>query len=215
MLEQTDKQRLEIQAVILERLADLVQVNPQAAAISLANTSLALLAKTFPTLLTAQDQQHIQQNIPGVTPERMAEHAMSPEGTRLALALANRLARTAMDYSPLSSSADSVAQDAAAPADVRHRAASAINHGFQQALAEGISPLGAVSMTIRAAVTRAAEFDLHPFQVVRALLEGVTMTLQRLAQRTEREGAEVTALAQQMGISRSQAREHLRQTRGR
>src|SRR5688500_16718678 len=75
MLEQTDKQRLEIQAVILERLADLVQVNPQAAAISLANASLVLLAKTFPTLLSAQDQQRIQQNIPGVTPGRMAERA--------------------------------------------------------------------------------------------------------------------------------------------
>lgn len=216
MLEQTDKQRLEIQELILERLADLLQVNPQVAAISLATTSLAVLAKAYPALLSAQDQQRIRQNLPGATPERMSERAMSAEGTRVALMLASLLVRTAIDYSPLSS-ADSAAADDAAAAHPRLRAASAINHGFEQALAEGVAPLEAVSMMIRAAVTRAAELDVHPFQVVRPLHEGVDRTLQRLAPRgwDEREEAAVTALAQQMGISRSRAREHLRQSRSR
>ena len=215
MLGQTDRGRLETQDLILRRMADVIQADPQAAAISLATTSLALLAKVFPAELSAQDQQRVAENMPGATPQRIAQRAMSQEGTRVAVKLGNLLVRAAVDYSPHSCATRHLSQDDAAAPQVRHRAAGAINHGLEAALAEGISPLGAVSMMIRAAVTRAAELDLHPFQVVRPLHEGVERALQRLAPRDwdEREEAGVTALAQQMGISRSRARDHLRQSR--
>ncbi len=216
MLEHTDKQRLETEALILSRLADLIQADPRATALSMATASLTLLAGVFPAGLSAQDQQRIQENMPGAAMDRIADRAMSPEGTRVAVMLGNHLVRTAIDHSPLSCTTAYSAQDDAAPAHVRHRAMGALNHGFEAALAEGISPLGAVSLMIRVAVTRAAELGLHPFQVMRPLHEGVARAMQRLAPRDwdEREEAAVTALAQQMGISRSSAREHLRHSRG-
>ncbi len=155
MREQTDKQQLEAEDLILGRMADLIQADPCGTALSMATASLALLAKVFPAGPSAQDRQHIQANLPGAAKERIADRAMSPEGTRVAVMLGNHLMRTAIDFS-------------------------------------------------------------HPFQVVRPLHEGVGRALQRLAPRDwgEREEAAVTALAQQMGISRSRAREHLRQSRG-
>lgn len=216
MLEPTDAPRREAEALILARLADLVQADPRGTALSMATASLALLARAFPAGLSAQDQQRILENMPGADGEHIAEHAMSLEGTRMAVMLGNHLMRTAIDHSPLSCATTELAHDDAVPQHARYQAAGAINHGFEAALADGISPLGVVSMTIVAAVTRASELGLHPFQVVRPLQRGVARTLQRLAPRNrdDHEEAAVTALAQQMGISRSSAREHLRQTRG-
>ncbi|WBY01307.1 hypothetical protein PE066_17865 [Ramlibacter tataouinensis] len=156
MPEQTDPQRREIQALILDRMADLIQADARAAAIAMATASLGLLARLHPPELSVPD---------------------SP-GAVLA----------------------------------KHRAVGAINRALEQAVAEGISPVAAVSLAIRTAVARAAEFNLHPFQVIRPLIEGMRQALQRLAHHSasEREEAAVTALARQLGISRSQARERLR-----
>lgn len=215
MLEHTDAQRRTAEALILARLADLVQADPRGTALSMATASLALLARMFPAGLSAQDQQRIRENMPGADGEHIADAAMSLEGTRIAVLLGNHMMRTAIEHSPLSCATPSLAQDDALPDPARYQAAGAINHGFEAALAEGMSPLGVVSLTIGAAVTRASELGLHPFQVVRPLHKGVARTLQRLAprDRDHREESAVTALAQQMGISRSEAREQLRQAR--
>ncbi|HYD77159.1 hypothetical protein [Ramlibacter sp.] len=216
MLEQSDSQRRQAEALILARLADLVQADPRGTALSMATASLALLASVFPAGLTIQDQQRILDNLPGTDPARIADHAMSPEGTRVAVLLGNYLMRCAIDHSPLSFATTEQVQDEAVTEHAHYRAAGAINHGFEAALAEGFSGLGVVSMSINAVVTRASELGLHPFQVVRPLQKGVARTLQRIAPRDQddSEEAAVTALAQQLGISRSKAREHLRQGRG-
>lgn len=198
---------------ILERVADLLEMNPAETAAALALASVDAYAKGYPPKLTAAARETIKENYPDATDELIAERAMSDYGASLSITSSIIAAQIAMDYSPMSYVMDQLAADQALPAEKMDAAQAAVGRAFKEIRALGLTPFGAASMMIAISSSQAQKDGLSAYQLLRPLLEMALhgVSTERTPQmQKEIDEAALDFISRQMGISRVQAKQYLK-----
>ena len=198
-----------IKEEISERIEDLASRDGKGTAISLALVALEILARQYPPKLDDKDRLCIRDNYPSTTDQLTDERAMSEKGVLTAIASATGMARIAIDYSPLSHTKSTMDLDTQLPQENLMSVRQALNTAFDRAEAEGLSPFGVATTMILLAVVKAQRKGVTGLKLVRPLLDAISLALTEKPSPKAAEEYAITAVCEQMGISRAAAKKYV------
>lgn len=164
------KDRLLKQKNILYRLKDSIDTDPNEAALTMLNTSLAVMAKIYPAQLSVDDKAKIKDNYPNATEELMAERAMSKDGVLLTAQAGLRYVQIALDYTPTTHSKTDMENDVLLQneiTDLRSKCADL----FVSGLGSGISAFGVATIMALMATECASARGVGALPLVRSLVD--------------------------------------------
>lgn len=215
-----DRDRANATSAILAKLEPIDE--PEMLAADLLVAIIALLAKAHPPKLDAKAKASIREIYPPATEALIKERALSDSGVAMALAMAHMLGDIAIAYSPTANFRSQVAQDDRLPPGILADFQSKVAKLFAEGVRSGLSLYGVVSVMIGQSTVMAQAEGLHAFQGARPLIECVKILLERspssfgpvsASSQREAEEAAISALCQQMGISRATALKYMKEAK--
>lgn len=196
--------------------------DPGHLAMDLLNVIITLLAKAHPPKIDAKAKASIKEIYPSATDSLIKERALSDSGVAMALAMASMLGDIALSYSPTANFRSQVAQDDRLPPRVLGDFQTKVSKLFAEGVRSGLSLYGVASVMIGQSTVMAQADGLHAFQGARPLIECLDILLERspssfgpvsASSQHDAEEAAISALCQQMGISRATALKYMKEAK--
>ena len=167
-----DEQRQQRVELLKSRVSDLIALEPELMAIALADLAIATLAQKYPASLTDVDKAKIKRSFPPATEILMQELAMSEKGVSVAVKMAVKLAKTAIDYTPIAHWVDDLQADSKNSNEAQYPLENMHSQVFKDAVESGLSPFGVLTTLVFQSVRQAKKYGVHPLKITRPLIEG-------------------------------------------
>lgn len=211
-----DKKTNDLVNEIYSRISDLSAGNESHVSTALALVIIKVLNSAHKPDLSQENLLLIKENYPPATKKDIEERGLSEEGVMHALALFNHASKIVLDYSPLTNAHAEQKADLSEDGK-QHQAQESAMAAYEQIKKLGFSAFGASTTLILVASVLGINDGVSRFKLARPLLEASGKVLDgsaRSAKSPEEmkaiEEMAISAVCQQMGISRKEALKYLK-----
>lgn len=203
-----DKKTQTLVDEISGRIQDLYQGNEDNVVSALSLVALKILNSKYKPILSEHDIELIRSNYPDATDQDINERGLTDPGLVNLLSIFQLTSKIAIDYSPLTNVQEYI--DADSSGTKRIRAQGFAEEAYSKMREIGLSPYGSASTMMFFGTAAAQAEGVSFFKISRSIIEALRGAFENSSRNAKfAEEDAITAISQQLGISRKAAMKYV------